>query len=64
MAEQVKTNRVMTIGEVSEYLRIPISTVYSLAQKGKLKGVKAGRHWRFLEEEIVNYLRGNGVHAH
>ena len=51
-------NEILTIQEVSHFLRIPVSTIYSLAQKGKLRGAKIGRQWRFLREEIVNYLRG------
>ena len=50
--------KVMTIKEVSEFLRIPLSTIYVLAQEGKIRGIKCGRRWRFLEEEILNYLRG------
>ena len=38
---------VMTIEDVAEYLRIPISSAYKLAQDGKIPGQKVGRHWRF-----------------
>ena len=48
--------RVMTIKQVSEYLKIPASTIYELAKKGKIRGVKLGKHWRFLEEDILSYL--------
>ena len=60
MSESTPQSRIMTIQEVSLYLRIPISTIYALAQKGKLKGAKFGRHWRFLESEILGHLQGNG----
>lgn len=60
MSENSHENRIMTIEEVSLYLRIPVSTIYLLAQKGKLKGAKFGRHWRFLESEILSYLQSNG----
>ena len=52
-------NRVMTIKEVSQYLRIPVSTIYDLTRKGKLRGGKFGKHWRFLKEDIVGYLHGD-----
>ena len=55
--------RVMTIQEVSTFLRLPLSTVYLLAKKGKLKGAKFGRHWRFDEQDILNYLHGGYTHA-
>lgn len=54
--QQGNGKRVMTIPEVSAFLRIPLSTVYLLAKKGKLKGGKFGRHWRFLEEDILSYF--------
>ena len=49
--------RVLTIHEVSELVRIPVSTIYVLAQQGKIKAAKFGRQWRFLEEDILNYFR-------
>ena len=54
---------VMTIREVSEYLRIPVSTIYYLANKRKLRGAKVGKHWRFLKEEIMNYLREGNAYV-
>jgi excisionase family DNA binding protein len=45
--------KVLTVKEVSDYLKIPISTIYNLAREGKLRAVKFGKHWRFLEEEIL-----------
>ena len=55
---EIKENKkILTIGEVSAFLRIPVSTIYELAKKGKLRGVKFGKHWRFLEEDILGYFR-------
>ena len=53
-----RRSRIMTIKEVSAFLKIPVSTVYELANKGQLRGAKFGKHWRFLEDEIIQYLRG------
>jgi len=52
------THHVLTVQEVSDLLKIPASTIYDLAKKGKLRGVKLGKHWRFLEEDILALLRG------
>ncbi len=52
--------RVLTIQEVSTFLRLPLSTVYLLAKKGKLSGGKFGKHWRFDEQDILDYLHGKG----
>ena len=56
---ELSANQVMTIKEVSQYLRIPVSTIYDLTRKGKLRGGKFGKHWRFLKEDIVAYLHGD-----
>lgn len=48
--------QVLTIEEASIYLRIPLSTLYKLAQDGKIPCQKVGRHWRFRKEAIDNWL--------
>jgi excisionase family DNA binding protein len=45
-------DEIMNIKEVSGYLKIPISTVYKLAQSGKVPAVKVGKHWRFLKKDL------------
>lgn len=52
---------VMTIVEVSEYLRIPRASVYKLARQGKIPCQKVGRHWRFRRESIDVWLAAFGV---
>jgi excisionase family DNA binding protein len=47
---------VMTIEEASKYLRIPLSSLYKLAQEGKVPCQKVGRHWRFRKETIDLWL--------
>ncbi len=38
------------------YLKLPKSTVYKLAQEGKIPGQKVGKHWRFRKEAIDRWL--------
>lgn len=47
---------VLTLNEVAEYLRIPRSTAYKLAQEGKIPGQKVGRHWRFHRVVVEDWL--------
>lgn len=49
---------ILTVKEVSSYLRLAESTVYKLAQEGKLPGRKVGGNWRFSREEIERWLMG------
>jgi excisionase family DNA binding protein len=47
---------IMTISETCSYLRIPRSSLYKLAQEGKIPCQKVGRHWRFRREAIDRWL--------
>lgn len=49
-------SRVMTSREVSEYLRLPLSTVWNLTKTGKIRGFKVGKHWRYLESDILSFF--------
>lgn len=51
-----KAASIMTIEEVADYLKIPKSTVYKLAQEGRIPRQKVGRHWRFRKETIDMWL--------
>lgn len=47
---------VLTIEELSTYLKIPKSTLYKLVREGKIPGQKIGRHWRFSKDAIDQSL--------
>lgn len=51
---------VLTVPEVSEFLRVSTETVYRLAQRGELRGRKIGRIWRFKREDVLDFLSGDG----
>ncbi len=48
---------VMTIDDLAKYLKISRSTLYKLAQEGKLPAQKVGRHWRFHREAVDAWLK-------
>ena len=48
--------RIMTLDEVSGYLRIPPSSLYKLAREGKIPCQKVGKHWRFHREALDAWL--------
>jgi excisionase family DNA binding protein len=52
--------KVMTVGELAEYLRIPKSSVYKLAQEDRIPCQKVGRHWRFHLGAIERWLARDG----
>ena len=47
---------VLTIEELSTYLKIPKSTLYKIVREGKVPCQKIGRHWRFRKEAIDRWL--------
>lgn len=49
-------NDIITIKEVSEYLKLAEKTAYRLAAQGKIPGFKVGGSWRFRKSEIEGWL--------
>jgi len=56
----MESNDILNIKEVAKYLRMPVSTIYKLAQNGKIPGVKMGKHWRFLKKDLQNLFVKKG----
>ena len=54
--EPLARDDVMTAAEVAALLRIPLSTVYELAHRGRIPGHRIGRTWRFIRREIEEWL--------
>jgi excisionase family DNA binding protein len=46
----------MTARELGVLLRIPVSTVYDLARRGLIPAHRVGRAWRFIRQEIEEWL--------
>jgi excisionase family DNA binding protein len=49
---------ILTVDEAAELLKIPRSSVYKLAQQGKIPAQKVGRHWRFYRPKLVKLVAG------
>ena len=52
----MEPDQVLTVREVSHYLRLARSTVYRLAQNGRLPGRKVGGTWRFPRRGLDEWL--------
>jgi len=48
--------QVMTIDELAAYLKVAKSTLYKLAQEGRVPAQKVGKHWRFRKDAIDRWL--------
>jgi excisionase family DNA binding protein len=51
-----EADAVLTVSEVSEYLKLAESTVYRLAKENKLPGRKVGGAWRFSRKGLDEWL--------
>lgn len=47
----------LTAEEVSQYLRIPLSTVYKLVTEKTLPAFRVGKHWRFRREALQEWIK-------
>lgn len=47
---------ILTIREVSEYLKLAEKTTYRLAAEGKIPAFKVGGSWRFRKSEIDSWI--------
>lgn len=48
---------ILTIRDVAAYLKLPVSTVYRLAERRDLPGHKVGRQWRFHKSILDEWFR-------
>jgi excisionase family DNA binding protein len=51
--------KLLTLEEVADYLRLSKDTVYRLANTGKLPASKVGHQWRFRKEDVDQWLGRN-----
>ena len=48
---------ILTVKELSEYLKLNEKTAYRLAAKGEIPGFKVGGSWRFNKADIDNWTQ-------
>jgi excisionase family DNA binding protein len=51
-------NDLLTVEEISTYLRVAPNTVYRWCRGGKLKGIKIGKEWRIPRQQLEIFLAG------
>lgn len=68
MNDMSGNDKIMTLEEVAEYLRLTPQTIYTWAQEKRIPAVKLGKEWRFkkslidkwfndhLDDKFRNYL--------
>lgn len=49
-------DRIMTLEEVAEYLRLKPQTIYTWAQEKKIPAAKLGKEWRFRKSLVDKWF--------
>jgi len=57
----VPGHRVLTVRELSDYLRVDPSTIYRLLRKNRLPAFRVGSDWRFNIEAVSRWMREGSV---
>jgi len=52
--------KMLTVAEVAEALRVSVRTIYNLLDSGALQGVRVGRAWRVLESALEEFIAQGG----
>ena len=52
-------DRIMTLEEVAEYLRLKPQTIYTWAQEKKIPAAKLGKEWRFRKSMIDDWFNNH-----
>ena len=55
--------RILTISDVANFLKIPKSSVYKLIKDDGLPAYKVGKHFRLVEDEVKDWLQQGGLIA-
>jgi excisionase family DNA binding protein len=55
---EMKHDIVLTTDEAINYLKISKPTLLKHVRERKIKAVKVGRGWRFLQSELYRFLKG------
>lgn len=53
--------KMLTVAEVAEFLRVSERTIYNLLEAGDLRGVRIGRSWRIPREALEEIIQRGGT---
>jgi len=60
----VKYRNFYTIRETASMLQVSENTIYRMARRGDIDGLKVGHQWRFSEDSIKNLNKKQGKKNH
>jgi len=54
-------DRLLTVGEVADLMRVSNMTVYRLIKSGSLAAIRVGKNYRIRESDVDRYLSDRAV---
>jgi excisionase family DNA binding protein len=51
-------SEMLTAKEMQDLLQVDRSTIYRMAESGKLPAIKVGKQWRFPSEQVDSWFHG------
>jgi len=61
MREAIDPRKVYTLEEARQLLALSESTFRLLVRRGEIKGRKAGRRWRFLGSDLLQFFENRTI---
>ena len=55
-------DRLLTVGEVADAMRVSNMTIYRLIKSGQLPTIRVGKNYRVRESDMNQYLSERSVH--
>jgi excisionase family DNA binding protein len=59
--EVLRSNSLVTAGQLAELLQLKVKTIYSLVQQRKIPFIKISNRLRFHPDDVVKLIRKNRV---
>jgi excisionase family DNA binding protein len=57
----MQRERLLTVAEVADHMRVSSMTVYRLIKSGSLKAVRVGKNYRIRANDLDSYLQSSSV---
>ena len=56
-------DRLWTVAEVADHMRVSNMTVYRLIKAGQLPAIRVGKNYRIRQRDLVAYLEASSTHV-
>lgn len=60
-SQSMSRERLLTVAEVAEHMRVSSMTVYRLIKAGSLHAVRVGKNYRIRTSDLDDYLQSSSV---